>query len=371
MRNAVFQVPSWRCADQANECGPGTTLRAHWSTTLPGGTALGPSALATSVLPTLSAASLGTACGAGTRPFARFAETTAAGADAQSACCVGQCPPGTRNDNGWCEPCAAGEMSATTDATSCAACGAGTFAPTGSAACSQCTVGQTDHDQSAATPCIDCDAGRFSDSASSDAVCAGVCSTSSYAAEGSTAGCQDCSPGQYDDDSDVGTPCRLCPANTFAIGVGGTVCESCPEGRASIGGSTSCSAGQVAPVQQRCPAEWAACVGADGCNEELAAALAACSGLPTVGSAPLRALLACTNGNGEDRDFKFEYQGCFWNLAGRGFAREWHPCFVCLAIVLRGSIDVTIRGLLKALMFCSHTHGVAVDGTGRMVRNTP
>ena len=207
MRNAVFRLPGWTCADQATGCDSGTTLRGTWNLTLPGGTLLGPSALVTSVLGldataadavccdvSCAAWSLTAACATGTQLLARFTETTAAGADPQSTCCVSPCSPGTRNDGGWCELCPAGEMSATINATSCAACGAGTFAPAGSAACGQCPAGRTDYDQSAATQCAGCDAGRFSVSGSSAAACAGACSPGSYAAEGSAAGCTPARP---------------------------------------------------------------------------------------------------------------------------------------------------------------------------------
>ena len=52
-----------------------------------------------------------------------------------------------------CELCPAGEFSASTGATTCTACSAGTFAPGGSSNCTACAEGTLDHDESATTPC--------------------------------------------------------------------------------------------------------------------------------------------------------------------------------------------------------------------------
>jgi hypothetical protein len=216
--------------------------------------------------------------------------------DAQAACCTGPCAPGTRNDDGWCEPCEAGTFSATTDA-ECTPCGVGEYAEEGASECRTCAVGQFDHDGSAATACVPCEAGRFQEGGSQATVCNGRCSSGSYAAKG-VGVCVPCAVGRHDHDANGATPCRLCRAATFASEPGAVFCASCAPGRSSIGGSSNCTTPQTPYMQEQCPTEWEACAQLPGCSDSLAAALAApVSAVPSTSFAPLLALLQCT---GED-----------------------------------------------------------------------
>jgi hypothetical protein len=289
MRSAIFRLPApWTCAD--HECDPTMANRP---------TTANISALHLTVTEAHAACcdvscvvwSATEACVEGTVLITRFAETTVVGADPQASCCTGPCLPGTWNDGGWCEPCAAGTVSTTDGAADCNPCTAGTYSAEGSVECLTCAIGRIDHDGSAATPCIPCAAGRFSDTGSDTVSCTGRCAPGSYAAEGAPA-CVPCDAGQYDHDADASTPCRLCVAGKFSGEAMATACTACAPGLASVGGSSSCKAPRLPYLQERCPAQWAVCEGLSGCPEALAAALAA-PVVPEVSSSELLTLLAC------------------------------------------------------------------------------
>jgi hypothetical protein len=131
--------------------------------------------------------------------------------------------------------------------TACAGvCPHGTHAPAGSSNCESCIAGRVDYDSDPSTPCIDCEAGRFSEAVGA-AVCAGLCPHGTYAPAGSlnATSCTSCIAGRADSDSDAGTPCSDCDAGRFSEAVGATSCTECPIGTlAPVGSSdaTSCEA---------------------------------------------------------------------------------------------------------------------------------
>jgi hypothetical protein len=116
--------------------------------------------------------------------------------------------------------------------------------------CVSCLPGQADADSDPATPCVDCEAGRFSNT-SGVTECSGTCSNGTYAAPGSLtdSDCISCLAGQVDADSDPGTPCDDCEAGRSSSASQAGECSRCPNGTYSPAGSTSgcvgCLPGQV------------------------------------------------------------------------------------------------------------------------------
>eukprot|EP01047_Picozoa_sp_COSAG01_P017230 COSAG01_NODE_908_length_12794_cov_119.794171_2_plen_1484_part_00 len=145
-----------------------------------------------------------------------------------------------------CISCPAGRFSNLTGATSCDVCRPGTYAPaasTGASNCTACHPGQYDHDADAATPCISCPAGRFSSRSGAATSCGGVCQPGTYAPAASTraSNCTACHPGQYDHDADAATPCISCPAGRFSSLSGATSCGVCQSGTYAPPGSINAS----------------------------------------------------------------------------------------------------------------------------------
>ena len=147
-------------------------------------------------------------------------------------CDMAAMPSPIGDDIHTCSDCPSGRFSDVVGATECAGvCPPGTYSAPGSAypnatSCTSCAPGQLDDDSDSATPCADCDAGRYSDEQGSvSSACAGVCPSGSYSAPGS-ASCADCGAGQLDDDSDSATPCANCDAGRYS-GSDGVVAAEC------------------------------------------------------------------------------------------------------------------------------------------------
>ena len=114
--------------------------------------------------------------------------------------------------------------------------------------CAECRAGFADGDSDPGTPCVHCQAGRFSSAVGATECEGALCSPGSYAAPGSTVAsdCINCSAGLYDADTDPGTPCVECPSGTYADAAGSTECigEGCWAGAYSPHGSTSATAAE-------------------------------------------------------------------------------------------------------------------------------
>jgi len=177
---------------------------------------------------------------------------------------VNLCPPSNifTPEDGTCKYCST--QSVPLDATSCIACGAGTFANLGDQRCRQCPAGQIRAEGSGsgcqsctigfipnldASACDECPPGSFAPAgASSCIVCEGaqVASLATGACEVCEAGsipdanrvvCLPCPPGQYAEQND--TRCTPCPPGTISQhGYG--ACEPCPGGFAPFMQSDSC-----------------------------------------------------------------------------------------------------------------------------------
>ena len=137
------------------------------------------------------------------------------------------------------QPCHAGQHDHDCDVgTPCVACPAGGFAPggellednTADTPCDRCLAGQSDFDSDSATACTDCAAGTFS--ADGLAGPCTSCTAGKYAGIASSA-CANCTAGTVDDDSDAATPCVDCLPGTFSQEGTSIACTDCPDGRFS------------------------------------------------------------------------------------------------------------------------------------------
>ena len=127
--------------------------------------------------------------------------------------------------------------------------------------------------------------------------CDDQCPVGTFGAAGgqSSDDCAECQAGQHDHDRDAATPCLLCLPGFFSESAGQSECQACAAGLTSVGGSATCSQPQPSFAAVNCPAEWAACLQASGCEQALAEALATPWLLrpPAAGSAELLAVLNC------------------------------------------------------------------------------
>ena len=295
MINAVFLLPYWTCSEVSCDAGTAAIASAAHASVLGQSDADSQASCCGTSCEAWHAGG-GNACADGTRFMTRLSETVVAGSDPQATCCTAPCTAGTYDDGGRCEPCPAGTVSTTVDATACSECAAGQYAAPQTASCASCGAGLYDHDQSAATPCESCAPGMYS--ARVDTVsCDGECPVGTFGAAGaqSSDDCAQCQAGQHDHDRDAATPCLLCLPGFFSESAGQSECQACAAGLTSVGGSATCSQPQPAFAAANCPAEWAACLRASGCEQALAEALATPWLLrpPTTGSAELLAVLEC------------------------------------------------------------------------------
>ena len=100
--------------------------------------------------------------------------------------------------------------------------------------CSMCTPGQYDHDNISSTACENCTAGRFSGIVGATQCAGVCADAGTYGAPGQTssAACEPCSPGRWDHDAAVetaaggraSTPCVSCDAGRYSDAVGATEC---------------------------------------------------------------------------------------------------------------------------------------------------
>jgi hypothetical protein len=150
-----------------------------------------------------------------------------------------------------CEPCPAGTFTASAfrcDGT----CPAGTYAGSGStsaADCQACLPGQYDDDLAAASPCLPCAAGSFTND---PLHCEEACPVGTYAPEGSF-DCTPCRTGTVDADRSAATTCTACPAGNFSAGP--LHCEGCPVSTYSLAESTGCVACPVGRVTVDVPSD--------------------------------------------------------------------------------------------------------------------
>jgi hypothetical protein len=178
---------------------------------------------------------------------------SAAVASISIAACI-NCSAGTSDHDSDaatpCRDCAAGTYNDMPAVVTCSICPAGTYSAAAAntfAACINCSIGTSDHDSDAATPCQDCAAGTYNDMPA--AVTCSICPAGTYSAAVASitiAACINCSAGTSDHDSDAATPCRDCTAGRYSSAVGVTACTgSCWAGSISARGSSSavnCSA---------------------------------------------------------------------------------------------------------------------------------
>eukprot|EP01043_Picozoa_sp_COSAG02_P018545 COSAG02_NODE_868_length_16360_cov_12.608204_8_plen_1642_part_00 len=297
LANAVFILPSWACVDVSCDAGTAAVQSSAELSML--GESEAHMQASCCDISCKAWNDAGNVCDEGTRFMTRLSETVVAGtgvsSDPQASCCTAPCAAGMWNNDGRCEPCAAGTISDGTipDASECTECIAGQYAGPRSASCVSCAAGQYDHDQSATTSCENCAAGSYSAQIGAMS-CDGECPGGSFGAAGaqSSGDCVACAAGQHDHDGDAATPCRLCLAGFFSETTGRSECVACPAGQAAIGGSVLCSSPVPSFAEAHCPVEWAACVLVSGCEEALSGAIAAPSH-PTSGSEELLAALQC------------------------------------------------------------------------------
>eukprot|EP01045_Picozoa_sp_COSAG04_P023610 COSAG04_NODE_2830_length_3521_cov_1.507306_4_plen_584_part_01 len=183
LTNAVFRIPHMKtCAEVV--CAAGTALKEGSDTlSVRGELSAGEQATCCETSCAVWGSGGGT-CAAGTRYMTRLADAMPAGSDPQTSCCTAPCVPGTWDNDGRCEPCAAGTISTSTDAAECIDCGPGQYSPKQSTACTSCVAGKYDHDKNASTECVDCDAGTFTAATGAAAICYGVCAAGTYGAAG-------------------------------------------------------------------------------------------------------------------------------------------------------------------------------------------
>ena len=178
--------------------------------------------------------------------------------------CVRGCVQGYayQGANAPCRICAAGTFqdSQPSQATACAACPAGTYAPTQAlSACIACAPGAT-MAATNATACVLCAPGTYADAwgllvcmpcpLGTYAYAAGASSSSSSSSTGGGGGCPQCSP-ELPYQPAPGVPCALppapaCPPGFFQPNASSPVCIGCPAGTYCVGG--------VGMYAQACPA---------------------------------------------------------------------------------------------------------------------
>jgi hypothetical protein len=165
-----------------------------------------------------------------------------------SSACM-SCPPGTYSSlyrSSVCTACPAGYAFAGTNGTSvriCARCPIGTYAPSGSSTCIQCSPGTY-----SATPmsssCSNCPPGTSSSVGATSSTSCTTCPPGTYSVGGSP--CTPCPVGKISLAGAAGaTSCFNCPAGTHTVD-GGISCTYCPAGKTSVAGGpcTNCPVGQ-------------------------------------------------------------------------------------------------------------------------------
>ena len=167
------------------------------------------------------------------------------------------CPPGSYNDQTSatvCKKCDAGKFSITSGATSsdtCPKCDKGKYSDVaGSTVCTDCPAGKyrSAFGGSAVTDCISCDAGKFSiDSGAISSDTCAQCFEGKYSNVAGSTECANCPAGKYR--SALGgsavTDCISCDAGTFSATLGAIssgTCAQCDKGKYSnVAGSTECA----------------------------------------------------------------------------------------------------------------------------------
>lgn len=149
------------------------------------------------------------------------------------ACAIGQYSLGTA-----CGNCQAGKYSSSASAASaCTDCAIGTFASaTGSSVCTACAAG-TQATANASTSCSGCTAGTFQDGTMT--ACAN-CADGTYVSTANATACLPAPAGSFAHDSDGATTYSPCAAGTFSLG-GASACTNCAAGRISAANATACA----------------------------------------------------------------------------------------------------------------------------------
>jgi hypothetical protein len=153
-----------------------------------------------------------------------------------------------------CVDCPAGRFSETAGVLECSrVCVAGSYSATSSAGatsaasdCVNCPAGKFDADSDPATACTDCPTGYYSQTGASMECtpASGACTSGFVSATvitGATAACVSCPVGKSDADSDPATVCANCEPGKYSDVVGGTACIACHAGSLSVEGSSAAS----------------------------------------------------------------------------------------------------------------------------------
>jgi hypothetical protein len=202
------------------------------------------------------AATACTLCGAGT--FRGLQETSCKNctgsppsivSPAGATACTDTCPAGSYLLSGsLCEPCTAGKFKGASgdSVTDCSNCVAGKFSGRGLAAteCLTCPVGG--YSNTTASYCTRCEAGKYGkpsvsvrDNSGNSCLDCPV-GKSSLPGAAALTDCIACGPGKFA--SATGSPvCADCPAGTFASSSTSDTCTNCPAGKYSATGAIACT----------------------------------------------------------------------------------------------------------------------------------
>ena len=164
-----------------------------------------------------------------------------------------QCKLGQYMDTHYqnCRPCALGQFTTSTGASSCQSCPAGKSinAANGTSACADCAAGK--YASVSGTACKDCPAGQYAGQ-SGQMSCA-VCNVNEFSAP-SSSNCTECPSGNYTEGTGS-SACKDCPLGKHIM-LTGPGCVSCPAGkqRSALDAvdCALCAAGEGSPEGQAC-----------------------------------------------------------------------------------------------------------------------
>jgi hypothetical protein len=170
--------------------------------------------------------------------------------EASVGCVAADLPTSTSAE---CLDCAAGRFSDTTRAAECTTvCAAGQYSPSSVGVnratvaaldCVACAPGKSDMDKSPVTPCEDCAVGRYSDAIGATVECTSVCATGFHSGVGSTSAsdCVACPAGRFGDLDGATPSCVSCATGHAQGRPGQTACETCGVEHYAPEGSTRCA----------------------------------------------------------------------------------------------------------------------------------